>query len=432
MINKADLRRSSFLWALPVVTPLAWWLANTTIWDGLSILDNGAQAVVASVTVSGPLLGAVAAWDASRIKRYRLHDPWTASAIGAWRGSSSILLSSLLWGAASYLAVAAAVLAPMFLAGAHGTPPWLWVLCGLLGQAVQIMLGHLAGTLLPYRLTAALTGPGLYALVVVFLVLNAQVHERFLFLSPSVQQSAEPYFAINTVLLAWEGLWYAGVLAFLAGVLVLFLRARRIIAFAVIAGGVAVSCTGAAGVFASKQGFLKVEPYSVSAGCKDTSGIRLCLHPAYEASRDEIQAALVPFQAKLEGTKFAFSTVEVRNRGAYGYPDDPEAAVLHVDDMASGWQDRDRAEMLLEQAIKPSGPCNVFGTDSAMKSFAVGFGRGILAWSLGKPGSPEELQPGFADLYKAFNALSDEEKTSWINSHIKQICSDTVTLSDFK
>ncbi len=432
MINIADLRRSSLRWSLLIVVPLAWLLATSTVWEGLSILDNGAQAVVASVTVSGPLLGAVAAWDASRIKRCRLNVPWTTSAIGAWRGSTSILLASLSWSGISYLVVAAAVLTPMYAAGTIGGGQWLWLICGVFGQFVQVTAGHLAGTIFPHKLTAALTGPALYALVLVFLILNAQVHERFLFLSPTVQQSAEPYFAINNTLLSWQWLWYLGLLAAIWGSLVLFLKARRITAFALIGAGFVAAGFGAAGVFSTQPGFLKVTSYSVASGCEQDGNLTLCLHPAYESARGLITQQLLPMQEKLEGTPLAFHKVEVRNRGAFGLPEDPKAAVMHIDDLAPGWEDRDRSELALSQAIAPSGPCVVYGMDGAARSFAVGFGRAVLAWSLGKSGPVKELQSGQNAALEAFEQLPEAEKPKWITSNMKDICLDSVTTEDFE
>ncbi len=432
MINVSDLRHSSARWALLVVVPLTWLVASSMVWDGLSVLDNGVQAVVASVTISGLLLGAVAAWDAARIKRCGLEVPWRASTIGAWRASSSVMVASVAWSAAAYCLIGVAILMPMGLAGAAGEVPWLWLLCGLAGQTVQVALGHVAGTVLPYKLTAALTGPGLYALVLVFLILNAQVHERFLFLSPTVQQSAEPYFGINDELLAWQGIWYLGLLAVIVGALSLALKANRASTLTLIAGGLVVAGFGATGVFTTTPGFLKVQAYSVSDGCKTDGNLTLCLHPAYEAVRGPITAALTPMQVKLAGTPLGFEKVEVRNRGAFGSPDDPTAAVMHVDDLAAGWQDRDRAELALNQAIRPSGPCVVYGMETAARSFHTGFGQALLNWSLGNEESAAEPKNGQEPVIQAFGSLPDQNKAQWITTNMKHICLDSVSASDFE
>ncbi|MDQ1052934.1 hypothetical protein QE394_000862 [Arthrobacter sp. SORGH_AS 212] len=432
MINISDLRHSSAKWALVVVVPLTWLVARSIVWDGLAILDNGVQSVVASVTIAGPLLGAVAAWDAARIKRHGLEVPWRASTIGAWRASLSVLMASCVWSAAAYCLIGTAVLVPMGLAGAAGEVPWLWLLCGLAGLTVQVGLGHTAGTVLPYKLTAALTGPGLYALVLVFLILNAQLHERFLFLSPTVQQSAEPYFGINNELLIWQGAWYLGLLAVIVGALSMALEAKKASTLAVIAGGLVMAGVGATGVFTTAPGFLKVQAYSVSDGCKTNADLTLCLHPSYESVRGPITAALTRMQEKLAGTPLGFEKVEVRNRGAFGTPEDPTAAVMHVDDLTTGWQDRDRTELALNQAIKPSGPCVIYGMETAARSFHTGFGQAVLNWSMDKEESAIEPKHGQGAVLQAFDAIPDNDKAQWITTNMKKICTDSVSASDFE
>lgn len=119
------------------------------------------DSVTGSTVLTGPLVAAVAAWlamDGARLAPLTSATP-RAGAI-PWRQAAQV------WGVGTGCYVAAATLALLTTAvSVHGGPAELWAL--LIGPAVLaacVLVGTTAGSLAPYRVTAGLTGVGVFVL----------------------------------------------------------------------------------------------------------------------------------------------------------------------------------------------------------------------------------------------------------------------------
>jgi hypothetical protein len=321
---RLELRRNIMPWLLPLIVALFWFdsfrgsLGGPPLWSVRTFLSLGQGHVVIDF---GPLVAGATAWAGSRDFRSRTTDLVTVTPVPRWAGRVTAWAATICWIEAAF----GACVGVMYWADARqvawGGPPLWPVAAAAAAVAAFAALGFALGTLLPSRFTAPLAAFG------AFIALVLSSHAGF-------DPHSSPYAQILPVngqgLIKFDtGVFYPfqpdvsiARLIFCGGLILAALGAlglppgsggrtlRRVAAAVTVAGlaavGTAVGLAGTARleahgiVIPALHDAATDRPIPYTTVCGST-GIRVCVHPAYRSYVPDVAAALRPALAQVSG-----------------------------------------------------------------------------------------------------------------------------------
>ena len=320
---RLELRRSPMLWLLPVLAVL-FWLTTYRAAMGNPPLWNVRAAMLQANTMLGfaPPLAGVAAWAGSREGRRGIADQLDATGLPRWAGRLAAWAAVTVWAEAAYLAGVAVVYGITARQATWGGPLWWPVAVGAATAAAACAVGFAAGALLPSRFTAPL------AATIVFLALGAgafllQRGARATYSQiwplnvqgPFPKDSFGIFYRFLPDLSIAQIMFVGGLGVAALGVLGLpavsggrMLRATAAaVTIAGLAGaGTAVGLAGTARLAASGivipalHDAASDRPAHYTPVCSST-GVQVCLQPAYRPYLPQVTAALAPLLNELAG-----------------------------------------------------------------------------------------------------------------------------------
>lgn len=278
--------------AAALLLALAWMLASTaTLWQGSWGETTGRLSVAAGV-IGVPFALAAGAWQGGRERRLRMTELRASTARTPLTQLLTAALPLACWLAVAYLvAVAGALLACAPYASAGGPVPTVFAGAAL-SIAACTLLGHAAGRLLPWRLTAPALAIGGYALY------------GTLGLSESGFRNLAPaYLSLvgDDDVPAWwyplvSALWVAGLAAAAALALAAYRRATALLPLAAALGAaVLLVHTG--------DGMLRDNPLAHRQVCDESTTPRICVSAVHPDMLPEVTHVLSGLTGRLDGVR---------------------------------------------------------------------------------------------------------------------------------
>jgi len=345
---RIDARRTAVFVSIPALVLVGIVAAWPTLLPGVAYWDNAVAALGASVRLLGPAAAALGAWVAIREHRLDyLRDLTTRSpAVGP-------LLDLLLLTAVTLFAygiVGTIVLAQTALGEDAGRLHPLGLLAGAASLTLHVVIGFLLGRLVeggppagaagwrgpvPVALGALLAGGGTW----LWTALRSG-DAWWSLLPPAAIDRVGLYAGIRPGLFADQMLWSLGLATTIVVGYVWSLDRRAALAVPIMAG-LAVTVIATAQIHS--YGGAAAAPAPTGNVCRHWP-LTVCVHPALLAALPDLEAAVTPLAARLNGTPAAFTQVEQR-------PADQPAGVrdgvagIHLPDLSPGHQVRAAREL---------------------------------------------------------------------------------------
>lgn len=286
-----EARRNPGLWLFPFVVVMVWFLTAQERAKGIWLWPDVSLSIESTLAVVGPLAAGVAAWAASRHRRYGIEEllattprPAASRDLAAWAATAA-------WFVLAYAAAAGFIQLLAYLGGAWGSPVLWPVLVGLLALGTHSAIGHATGYYLPSSFTAPIVavvlfllqaGPGYFA--------GSVRH-----LSPLNQGLTRSVFhGVLPNLFVGQALWLLG-LAGAALVAVTLKQRISVASLSLMLATVAVGTLGAslllekppwASPAQMKAAIVPYDPVCVR------EEILICVHPAYKEMLPETAAVV--------------------------------------------------------------------------------------------------------------------------------------------
>lgn len=165
-----EMRRGETKWIAAVLVGIGLWYfagadAGSSDWIGWWT-QTAVEVQIFAVMVMGPLTAASAAWTAGRTHRFRTL-AWTeTSARGAWTQAAVVWLAAMLWVLAAYALFILVACGRTAAVSDVTAPAWTPLLLGASVIGLQAAVGVAAGSLIPSRIVAPVTGIAWYASLV--------------------------------------------------------------------------------------------------------------------------------------------------------------------------------------------------------------------------------------------------------------------------
>ena len=343
---RIDARRTAVFISVPALVLVGIAAAWPTLLPGVAYWDNAVAALGASVRLLGPAAAALGAWVAVREHRLDyLRDLTTRSpAIGP-------LLDLLLLTAVTlfaYCIVGTIVLVQTALGEEAGRLHWLGLLAGAASLTLHVVVGFLTGRLVegeppgggwrsgpvPVALVALVAGGGTW----LWTALRSGSSWWSLLPPPAIGHRVELYAGVRPGLFADQMLWSLGLATAMVVTYVWSLDRRAALAVPVLAVPVM------AGLAVVMVATIRIHSYGGAAAAPAPTGhvcrywpLTVCVHPALRAALPDLEAAVTPLAARLDGTPVAFTRVEQRPAGQPAGISDGVAGI-HLRDLSPGYQ----------------------------------------------------------------------------------------------
>jgi hypothetical protein len=300
-VLRLDARRAAPLVAVPTLTVVGVAAAWRTLMPGVDGWDNAVVALTASVRWMGPLAAALAAWLAVREQRLCYLRDLTARS-----PATGPLLDLLLLVHAALLAygmAAVTVIGETVLIQRPGAAHPLGLLAGAVTLTLHVVVGYLAGRLVPHTLTIAAAGAvtGLWA------SLRGPGGSWLNLVPPATIGRLEPFTTLRPGLPADQLLWAASLTAALVTGYVWALTRRRPLLVPLVCA-LALTALGTQRLSAQQGAAV---PAQVGHVCRQWP-LTICVHPALSAALPVLETALTPLAARLSTTPGAFTRVMQR------------------------------------------------------------------------------------------------------------------------
>jgi hypothetical protein len=502
---RTETKRSTVPWVLPLLAAVYFFDTYRTASGNPPIWDVRASAVPDHMLFEFSVFAAgLAAWTGSREGRRKTSDLIAATARPAWARHAAALAGTMLWLVLAFLAGVAVLYVQTARQAAWGGPPLWPVAVGVVGVVTVTVIGFTAGVLFPGRFTAPLTA-------IVVLVLDMAGFKWSLGSSvTAVGASPSPYTLLSpttgvppddtglfyrvapdaaiaqVMLMGGIAIAFGGVLGLapalrqLIGGGLPFRTARsagdrwrvRAVAVALVAAGVAASCTAVALAGTARQGVsgwdipalhdaASDRPLSYQPDCTAGTGLQVCVHPAFSSDLGAVAAALDPVAAEIAGLPGAPARAEqvastsggkisFRESHITGNPPVFEFNAEHVGDLIGAFRGgggtatwrQGFQQGLLDSFV--AGPSQV---DPGMLGPAQ---QAVVAALLTAVGSPPPPQPGgdqvrgqgrqggqsagpsqaqIAAAAQRFAALSPAARHAWLAAHLPALRANKITLA---
>jgi hypothetical protein len=361
---RIDARRTAVFVSVPALVLVGVAAAWPALLPGVAYWDNAVASLGASVRLLGPAAAALGAWVAVREHRldYLRGLTTRSPAVGP-------LLDLLLLTAVTLFAygiVGTIVLAQTALGEEAGRLHPLGLLAGAASLTLHVVIGFLLGRLVEGGPPAAAwRGPVPVALVALLAggctwlwtaLRNGEAWWSLL--PPAAIDRVELYAGIRPGLFADQMLWSLGLATAMVVSYIWSLDRRAALAVPIMAGlAVAVVATG------------RIHSYGGAAAAPAPTGhvcrswpLTVCVHPALRAALPDLEAAVTPLAARLNGTPAAFTRVEQRPAGRSAGVRGGVAGI-HLPDLSPGYQVRAARELraTLTDPVACAGPRRAHG-----------------------------------------------------------------------
>lgn len=418
--------RAKAKWPAIFIFAVMMFVAETKLINIMGTWAEASAAAVQCLTIGGPLFGALAAWQSGSISRGSNREQLNLSKDFGVKASLGVYLGNVIWALLSYIVLVVIVHLQVASQASWGQPTWIWLLGGAISMALHVAGGHLLGFFIPGFLTPMLAALVLFS-VDAFLML-AGAGPRSL-LSPGYSQVQVDAFLINQEVLGLQALWFFCLAVGCLALVMLSLQGPKVMRW--VSLSLAVLGAGVSGFFVSVSptGFyiLSVDHWApVCAGAPS-----VCIHPAHESKRDAITAALKPTLDHLEGTSFAGTQYEWRNRGYLGAPSSG-AIAFHLDGIGGSWAPAMRMELvgdLFSPGSQSGGPCEIGGSKSIAYS---SLGNLLAGWLTDDPNTYDRVAVEDRVSAKLFLSWTEAKKKAWLSANTQQICSGSLNSKSFK
>ncbi len=380
-----------------------------------------------SVTLMGPVAGGIAAFAAARVRRRRTGYLEDVSSRGSAAAGLVQLIGLLVWTAAAYLAVVAVLFGYAATSATWSGPDVLRTCAAGVGLLLHVVLGFLAGRVVPRRFTPLLVVFALYGVVTFFV--GTGIGARFAHFMPADVSLYDQFNVLNVRVAPGQLLWYVGVGLALTAAWV-WSRQRTPAPARVLGAGLVLAALGAV-VLVPQQGRTIVGgAVRTEWTCTEhtTSGqgptTSVCLHPALSTLMPQVSAELMPIADRLSGTPFEVRRFEQRPRGVGQVPT-PGAIAFALDDGRQSSLD----------LLRPDAAVNALVVGDACFHQETGAGdrysQLVGAWVAGDP----DLFVPFTDAeeraQQAFEALDPDQTRAWLDRHEAEIRGCVLTAADF-
>ncbi len=429
--------------------------------------------------------GGLAAWAGSREGRRKTVDQVAATPRAAWARLSIALAGTLSWLLLAFLAGVAAVYIQTAVQATWGGPPLWPVFVGAAGVVVVAMIGFTCGVLFPGRFTAPLLAIGVLVLDQTGLRQALGVTASsgtYALLSPT---SALPsgdtgvYYHVAPDLSIVQVMFMSGIAVALFGVLGLAPGLRRLpsadafrslraalarsdgwllraVTVILVSCGVAASWTGFALAGTAKQDAVgrwqipalhsaaSDHPLPATQDCRSSSGLLVCVHPAFSAYLADVAAALAPVATEIAGLPGApIGAKEVASvsggmpvmSGISGSPPVFEFIADHVGPMFGGFYGIPDAKAWREgfqQGLFDAflaGPSRLAGARGPLDAAQQAVEDALLAAVGSQPLNPSVTSAGVSTAARRFAALSASARHAWLAAHLAALRAGTITLT---
>ncbi|HXA61457.1 MAG TPA: hypothetical protein VNW94_20110 [Streptosporangiaceae bacterium] len=392
-VLRLDARRTMILVAVPVLALLGIAAAWRELIPGVAYWDNTVVAISASVRLLGPVAAALSAWVA--VREHRLDYLRSLTPRSPATGPLVDLL--LLGGVAlpAYGLVALTIIIQTVLrAGTWELPP-AGLLAGAAALALHVVLGYLAGRLIPNPLTVVAVA----AATRLWDTLRGTRSSWLGLLPPAAIGQVGPFAELRPGLFADQLLWSAGLSSALVLGYVLVVSRQVLLAVPLAA---AVALTAAGTVRLHDYGGAAVAPAAAGYVCRDWP-LTVCVHPALRDALPDLEAAATPLAARLAGTEGGFTRVFQLPGG------DPVAvragvAWTHLRDLAPGYERRAARE--IRAGLADPDACTRPTPGRAYSAL-------VDAWLTDEP--PPAVPDAAAG--RRFARWSEQRRRSWLRAH---------------
>ncbi|GAA0942810.1 hypothetical protein [Nonomuraea longicatena] len=352
---------------------------------GVDAWENIVVAVIGSLTLTGPVAAAFAAWVALRKRRALRGRP-----LSAWRALKlPLAIVAVVLG--SFTATVLVLAVKTLLTEQAGRLSVSGLGMGMAGLALYSVIGWVAGWLVPHPVTPPVAGLGCYA-VFTWLAEGRTWADR---LAPGTGEPYDLFQGLNGAAFLDQTLWLLGVTcALLLGWTAVVTRQALVLAFALLA--VIAAGTGVTRLLTEPK---PAAAQAIAYSCQEWP-ITVCVHPGMRAGLTELGATFTKIASRLSGTPAAFTRVEQR-------PVDESLqhsgglARIHVPDLSAGFADEAAYEYIESLATR----CDA--------SPASGFRDIVMAWLRGEP-LPGGPLPEHQYAAAWFSGLSEPQRREWL------------------
>jgi hypothetical protein len=381
--------------AVPVLAVLGLALAWQALIPGVAYWDNTVVAVSASVRLLGPATATLAAWGA--VREHRLDYLRGLTSRSAATGP---LLDLLLFTVAALLAygvVAAVVVAETLArAGSWDLRP-AGLLAGAAALVLHVVLGCLAGRLVPSPLVVAAVA----VTTALWALLRADGASWLSLLPPAAIGQVQLFDGLRPGVFADQFLWSLGFGATLVLGYVWTVSRRAVIALPIAA---TLAVTALSTVRLHGYGGAALAPAPTGYACSRWP-LTVCVHPALRPALPSLEAAVTPLAARLAATPGAFTRVE-QLKGTDRAAVHGGVAKVHLTDLAPGYGHRAAQEIAL--GLVDTRLCADPGHARGETYSSV-----VSAWLL------DERPPAVPDMAVArrFGRWSEQTRRGWLRAH---------------
>ncbi|MBB5137993.1 hypothetical protein HNP84_007746 [Thermocatellispora tengchongensis] len=394
-VSRAELRQSAAV-TVTVLLALGLMAAWSVLIPGVDAWENIVVAVIGSLRLTGPVAAAFASWVALRKRRaLTRRRRWAARRppLTAWQ-AMKVPLAIMGVVAGSFAATVMVLAARGVLTEQAGKLPPSGLAMGMAGLTLYVVIGWIAGWLLPWHGTPVLAALGCYGLFT-WLITGSSWADR---LAPATQEPYDVFQGLSAAALTDQTLWLIGVsAALLLGWAALVTRQALVLAGAGLA--VLAAATGVARLVSAP---VPTSAQPVVYSCQEWP-ITVCVHPGMRGGLTDLGAAFTTVASRLAGTPGEFTRVEQRprrERGGLG----PGTVPVHVDDLAAGFADEAVAEYLDSLAQKCTDPVS------------AGYRAIVMAWLRGDPLPPGHL-PEHRYAVGYFSGMTESQRRGWLRMY---------------
>jgi hypothetical protein len=476
---RTETKRSTVPWVLPLLAALYFFDTYQTASGYPPIWDVRASAIPNRMLFEFSVFAAgLAAWTGSREGRRKTRDLVTATARPAWTRHAAALAGTMFWLVLAFLAGVAVLYIQTARQATWGGPPLWPVAVGIVGVVTVTVIGFTAGVLFPGRLTAPLAAIVVAALAMVGFYqslggrgsLVGTLPSPYTLLSPATSVPPDDtglFYRVAPDAAITQLMFMGGIAIGFGGVLGLAPTLRRLIdgglpfrtarladggwwvravSVALVAVGVAASCTAFALAGTARQGVsgwdipalhdaASDRPLSYQPDCTAGTGFQVCVHPVFSSDLGAVAAALDPVAAEIAGLPGAPTRAEqvasmgggeIQESHIAGNPPVFEFNAERVGDLVgpfrglggtATWR-QGFQQGLLDSFV--AGPSQVApGTLGPAQ-------QAVVATLMTTVGSPP---PQIAAAANRFAALSPAARHAWLATHLPALRANKITLT---
>jgi hypothetical protein len=486
--------------AVPYVLPL---LAAVLYFDTIRTADGFPPVWTLRASVIGDHMlfefsafaAGMAAWAGSRERRRKTLDLAATTPRAAWARLSVTLAGTLCWLLLAFLAGVAVLYVQTALRATWGGPPLWPVFAGAAGVIVVTMIGFTCGVVFPGRFTAPLAAIGVLVLYQTGLrqalgvTSSSGTYALLSPASPPTSVDAGVYYHVAPDVPITQVMFMGGIAVALLGVLGLAAALRQLasagglrslravlarsdgwllrpVAVILVACGVAASWTAFALAGTAKpdatggwqipalHSAASDHPMPVTQDCT-SSGLQVCVHPAFSFYLHDLAAALDPVAAEIAGLPGAPTRAEEVasvsggqdvQSGISGHPPVFEFTAERVGSMFGqfygipdpvGWREGFQQGLLdafLTGRPPHAGavPIQLGAAQQAVEDALLSTAGTNLSATIGKMlqnGQPIAGPPAVVSAAQRFAALSASARHAWLAAHLAALRAGKITLA---